>query len=93
MGGKFTISESHQQKVLLTYFNRYGSERPDRREQAKAARRHANRAFDVAYDGGIESGLCAMTCTSGFGIDFSLCPMTNAFDVACDRVSNPASAP
>ena len=31
--------------------------------------------------------------TSGFGIDSSLCAMTNAFDVACDRVSNPASAP
>ena len=40
-----------------------------------------NRAFDVAYDGGIESGLCAMTLTSGFGIDSSLCAMTNAFDV------------
>ena len=38
-------------------------------------------AFDVAYDGGIESGLCAMTHTSGFGIDSSLCAMTHASDV------------
>ena len=31
----------------------------------------------------IESGLCAMTRTSGFGIDSSLCAMTYAFGVAC----------
>ena len=36
---------------------------------------------DVAYDGGIQSGLCAMTRTSGFCIDSSLCAMTHALDV------------